>query len=262
MNDLGRRVYGLAAIFLGLVGLRFADFAAVWQPVPAHLPGRTALAYGCALACIVLGVAMQWRRTARWAALGLAAIYAVFALLWAWRVVGHPQIFGTWSGTAEQLAVVAGGITAYASSEEGRAARIVQITRLVFGVCLVAFGFAHFLYPAETAALVPGWLPPGQTAWAYVTGACHLAAGLALLSGVLALLAARLVTAMFVVFGLLVWLPQVFQHPEAHMAWAGNGVNLALVGAAWVMADAIARFGARAGVASRELDDRAVAVED
>jgi hypothetical protein len=47
---------------------------------------------------------------------------------------------------------------------------------------------------------------------------------------------------MFVGFGLLVWLPQLFAHPKDHMAWAGNGINLALVGAAWVVADAMARL--------------------
>lgn len=116
------------------------------------------------------------------------------------------------------------------------------IGRVVFGLCLLAFGTAHFLYPAETAALVPKWLPPGPKAWALITGACHVAAGLALLSGVRALLAARLLTAMFVGFGLLVWLPQLFAHPEVHMSWAGNAINLALIGAAWVTADSVARF--------------------
>jgi hypothetical protein len=39
------RIYGLAAIVMGLVGLVWGDFLAVWQPVPKDLPGRTALAY-------------------------------------------------------------------------------------------------------------------------------------------------------------------------------------------------------------------------
>jgi uncharacterized membrane protein len=242
MNDLGRRVFGVAAIWLGLVGLAFADFAAVWQPVPAGLPGRTALAYATAVVLLASGAALQWRRTAKPAAIVLAVLYAAFALLWARRIVTHPQIFGVWSGTAEQLALVVGGAVAWAWLQPSE--RTAQAGRLVFGLCLVAFGVAHVLYVKETAALVPAWLPPGPKAWAYVTGACHVLAGLALLSGLQALLAARLLTAMFVGFGLLVWLPQLLAKPGDHMAWAGNGVNLALVGAAWVVADAIARFGA------------------
>jgi len=81
--------------------------------------------------------------------------------------------FGPWAGIAEQLALVAGGPLAYASvahSDAVRAARLIQCGRLLFGVRLLSFGFAHFLYVAETAALVPAWLPPSQTFWAYAGG--------------------------------------------------------------------------------------------
>jgi uncharacterized membrane protein YphA (DoxX/SURF4 family) len=194
------------------------------------------------------GLALQWRRTAWVGALAAAILYSIFAWFWARRVVGFPQIFGTWTGFAEQLALVVAGIVAYTSLQP-RAARLAirtaQIGRLIFGLCLVAFGVSHFLYVAETAAMVPKWLPPGQQAWALATGAAHLLAGLALLSGVRALLAARLLTAMFIGFGLLVWAPQILLHPEAHMVWAGNAINLALIGAAWVIADSIGEFAGR-----------------
>jgi uncharacterized membrane protein YphA (DoxX/SURF4 family) len=115
-----------------------------------------------------------------------------------------------------------------------------RIGQAVFGLCLLAFGAAHVVYVKETAAMVPKYLPPGPQLWAYVTGAGHAAAGLALISGVLDKLAGRLLTAMFVVFGLLVWAPQLLEKPGDHMTWAGNAINLALVGAAWIVADAAA----------------------
>lgn len=252
MINLGSRIYGLAAVSLGLVGLIWGDFAAPWQPVPDGIPGRTALAYIAALALISGGAALQRPRTAQIGALGLATIYALFALLWARRVAGFPQIFATWSGTAEQLALAIGGIAAYASMRrratgpagEAAAIRMTRIGRLAFGLCLVAFGAAHLLYTAETAAMVPAWLPPGQRAWALATGACHLLAGLALLSGIRAHLAARLVTAMFIGFGLFVWAPQIFLNPGDHAAWAANAINFTLIGAAWAVASSIAEFGA------------------
>jgi uncharacterized membrane protein len=254
-TDLGRRVYGLAAIWLGLVGLGWGDFAAVWQPVPDGTPGRTALAYAAAVLLLAGGGAIQWRRTAKWAALGLAAISLVFALLWSRRIFTHAEIFGVWSGTAEQLAIALGGVAVWAGLEPGgaRRERIALACRLAFGLCLVIFGGAHFLYVKETAALVPKWLPPSREFWAYATGACHVAAGLALLSGLQALLAARLATAMFVGFGLLVWIPQAAAAPGQHMAWAGNGINLALIGAVWAVADMIARL--RAPASSEPLHD-------
>jgi uncharacterized membrane protein len=248
MIHVGNRIFGAAAIALGLVGLVWGDFAAVWQPVPRETPFYVFLAYAAALLQCGAGVALQWRRTAGAGALLLAALCAVFALLWSRRIFSHPEIFAFWSGTAEQIALAVGGLAVYVCqrpSNERFALRVSWVCRLAFGLCLVAFGAAHFLYVTETAAMVPAWLPPGQRIWALVTGAAHLLAGLALLSGIRALLAARLLILMFVGFGLLVWLPQLFSAPHEHMAWAGNAINFALIGAAWAVADMIARFGPR-----------------
>ena len=43
-SNLGVRVYGAAAILFGVIGLKWDDFAAVWQPVPELLvpPGSRA----------------------------------------------------------------------------------------------------------------------------------------------------------------------------------------------------------------------------
>jgi uncharacterized membrane protein YphA (DoxX/SURF4 family) len=248
MIHIGNRIFGAAAIALGLVGLVWGDFAAVWQPVPPETPGYVFLAYATAFLLCGAGAALQVRRTAAGGALLLTALYAVFALLWSRRIVSHPEIFAVWSGTSEQLALAVGGLAVYVSqrpNDELFAVRLALGCRLVFGLCLVAFGTAHFLYVKETSALVPAWLPPGQKLWALATGAAHLLAGLALLSGIRALLAARLLTLMFVGFGLFVWLPQPFSTPHEHMAWAGNAINFALIGAAWAVADMIARFNPR-----------------
>ena len=230
----------------GLVGLWWDDFAAVWQPVPDGMPGRRIFAYITAGVFLVAGIAMQGRRTARVGSVALMCLYSIFALFWLRRIVAYPHIFGTWSGTAEQLALVMGGLAIYASLDSPRGAlamRLALLSRVTFGVCAVAFGIAHFVYPSETAAMVPRWIPPGPRMWAFTTGAAHLLAGFAIVSGVQALLAARLLTAMIIAFGVFVWAPQLFTLPETHMAWAGNAVNLALVGAAWSIADSIADLG-------------------
>jgi hypothetical protein len=60
-------------------------------------------------------------------------------------------------------------------------------------------------------------------------------------SGLQATLASRLLVAMMVGFGALVWAPMLFGKPTDHFIQCGNAVNLALVGAAWVIADSIAR---------------------
>jgi uncharacterized membrane protein YphA (DoxX/SURF4 family) len=237
------RIFGVAAVALGLLGLVWGDFAAVWQPVPKDLPRRTALAYAVAVAFLIAGLAMQWRRSAVLGALALTALYTLgVILLHVPRVIAHPSVFVNWSGVAEQLALVAGGLVAYACCaqlEVARAERLSRIGRLMFGVCLIVFGLAHLVYLGPTAELVPKWLPPGQTFWAYATAAGHFAAGIAILCGVLARTAAILLTGMFVVFGILVHAPTIFADPHTHFNWAANAINFALIGSAWVIASKI-----------------------
>jgi len=90
-----------------------------------------------------------------------------------------------------------------------------------------------------TAPLVPRWLPPTQAFWAYATGVAHIAAGVAILSGVQARLAAILLSAMFACFTPLVHAPMLLADPSNHGIWSENALNLALIGAAWVVADSL-----------------------
>jgi uncharacterized membrane protein YphA (DoxX/SURF4 family) len=109
----------------------------------------------------------------------------------------------------------------------------------VFGACLVVFGISEFVYAKFTAAMVPAWLPPSQAFWAYATGVAQVAAGLAILGGLRARLAAVLVTTMYLGFSLLVHFPRVIAMPSKPMSWAENGTNLVLAGAAWVLAESL-----------------------
>ncbi len=92
-----------------------------------------------------------------------------------------------------------------------------------------------------TAPLVPQWLPPTQEFWAYATGVAHIAAGVAIVTSVQARLAAILLTAMFASFTPLVHVPMLLADPSSHWIWSENALNLALIGAAWVVGDSLAR---------------------
>ena len=232
----GWRIYGLGVMTLGMVCLVWGDFDP-GQPVPKGFPDRTALAYAAAAFMLVAGAAVEWRRTAAWGAAALAAYYAlVVVILMNGRVVlAHYAEFGTYSGGAEQLAIGAGGLIVYATSakiDAALAARLTRLGQLVFGVCAVLFGGAHFFYMNLTAPLVPKWLPPTQEFWAYATGVGHIAAGVAILTGVQARLAAILLTAMFASFTPLVHVRMLLVEPSSHVNWAENALNLALVGVA------------------------------
>jgi uncharacterized membrane protein YphA (DoxX/SURF4 family) len=241
----GWRVYGLGVIALAAVSLALGDFDP-GQPVPKDFPERTALAYAAGVFMLLAGAAVEWRRTMAWGAAALTAYYAlIVVVLMDGRVVlRHYAEFIAYSNTADQLAIPAGGLIVYAASakiDPILAARLTRLGHLVFGVCAVLFGGAHFFYMNLTAPLAPTWLPPSQEFWGYATGLAHVAAGLAILTGVQARLAAILLTVMYASFTPLVHLPMLLADPSNHGIWAENAANLVLTGVAWVVADSLAR---------------------
>lgn len=241
----GWRVYGLGVMALAMVCLAWGDFDP-GQPVPKAFPDRSALAYVAAAFMLVAGAALEWRRTAAWGAAALTAYYAlIVVILMNGRVVlAHYAEFGTYSGVSEQLAITAGGLIVYAASariDAALAARLTRLGQLAFGVCALLFGGAHFFYMNLTVPLVPKWLPPTQEFWAHATGVGHIAAGVAILTGVQARLAAILLTAMFASFTPLVHVPMLLADPSRYVNWTENALNLALVGVAWVVADSLSR---------------------
>ena len=143
--------------------------------MPKDFPDRAALAYAAAAFMLVAGAAVEWRRTTAWGAAALSVYYALIVIiLMNGRVVlAHYAEFGSYSGAAEQLAIAAGGLIVYANSakiDATRAARLTRLGQLVFGVCALLFGGAHFFYMNLTVPMVPKWLPPAQEFWAYATG--------------------------------------------------------------------------------------------
>jgi uncharacterized membrane protein YphA (DoxX/SURF4 family) len=241
MITIGRRVYGLGAIVLGIVELKFGAIADVWLPVPAHLAGNHILVYAAAGVLVLAGLAINLPRAAAIAAVTLAALFAMGMLVLELPLsLAKPASWGGWQGVAESTVMALGGVFAYLQApgvSKTRAATIGGIARLVFGACLLVFGVSHFVYVKFTASMVPAWIPPSQMIWAYATGVAQLAAGLAILSGVQARLAAVLLTVMYAAFSLLVHIPSVIAAPSSHANWAENGINLLLVGAAWGLAD-------------------------
>jgi uncharacterized membrane protein YphA (DoxX/SURF4 family) len=195
---------------------------------------------------LLAGAGVMWRRTTAWAAGLLAAYYTVFVVvLMDGRVVlRHAREYLAYSNLAEQLALAAGAVIVFAGAARlnGTLAQtLVRLAQIAFGLCAILFGGAHFLYMNMTAPLVPKWLPPGQVFWGYATGIAHIAAGLAILTGVQARLAAMLLTLMFAAFQVLVHLRLLAAEPMNHGYWTENALNLALTGAAWVVADSLAR---------------------
>lgn len=237
----GRIMYALSAVFLGIIGLIWRDFAGVWQPID-NLGvefNRTVVASIYAFAFLVSGIATLIPRTARSALPILVLLHLLAALGWIPRVIAH----GAFNGFFEMFSLAIAGAVAYArlgALSYDRAALLIQAGRILFAVCLLSFGITHFLASSETARMVPSWMPGGQLFWAWATGVFYVLAGLALVLQRHALIAARLATMMMLVIGLLVWIPMLIDKP-IHFMWAGSAITFALAAAAWVIADSLAK---------------------
>lgn len=240
MGKVGFRVFGLGALALGIIGLVWGDFALQWQPVPTDIPYRTLLAYVSAAVLAAAGAALILRRAAGVGAWALTLSYVVWVVaLHAPRVLAKPLDVSIWLGLAESLALFCGGLVALTQTASlgAQTARAQEASRLGFGAALLVFGLSHFVYAKFTASMIPPWIPPSQIFWAHATGAFHIAAGLAFLSGVQARIAAWALTAMFGGFVLLLHAPRVFADPTNRAEWTMLAIALSLTGAAWTLAD-------------------------
>jgi len=240
--SLGRHVFGLAAIAFAVIAFVWRDFNAPWQQIRAFgdIPHREIFVYLVAAIFLFGGIAIQFRRTVRAGALALAVIYSVFALLWMPLIAAEPRTYDRWGNFFEQFSLVSGAVIVYATfaqSDSKTSARLARVAYFCFAFCVVSFTLEQLFYLSGTASFVPKWIPPGQMFWAVATTIFFAFASLALLSGMASLLASRLLTAMLVGFGLLVWLPAPFANPHQLISWAGNAQNLAITGAAWIVTD-------------------------
>jgi uncharacterized membrane protein YphA (DoxX/SURF4 family) len=225
-------VYAVGAVMLGAVGICFHDFALQWQPVPADLPARTPLAYAAGALLVTGGAALFSARFARGGALLLAFLLAAWTLALnlplAIASAGH---IGAWNSPAEIAFMTCGALALLAAPAGAPRGWPALVARLLAGASAVVFGFAHFNYIDFTASMVPGWIP-FKTFWAWATGVGHLLAGLALLSGIRARLAATCEAGMMGSFVLLLHLPRVVAAPDQHVEWVMLGVSTMLTGAA------------------------------
>jgi uncharacterized membrane protein len=241
----GHAAYAAILIALGIQGLAKGNFTAIWQPVPKGAPAREVLVYLCALISLGCGIGLLGRRSAALAARVLLASLVLWFLLWRVRALFLASLIeGTWS-CGETMVMMAGAWVMYAwfatDRDRQRLAfatgdRGVRIARALYGLGLIPFGYAHFANLQGTAPLVPGWLP-WHVFWAYFTGATFVAAGVAILIGVCARLAAALSALQMGLFLLLVWIPIVTSGPVNAFQWGEVWSNLALIAAGWVVAD-------------------------
>lgn len=244
MLHSGRHVGDLAAMTLGALMLWWGDVSGPWLDITIDMPARAALAYAVAAVLILAGAGLFIPRTAKVATLVLAGLFAATTVVRATAIFDRPSDFHSWSGPAEQFSIVAGYLGVFAClmrRESANAHRLAIAVRVSWGCCVLAFGTAHFVYLQRCVGFVPQWFPGHETS-CITTGFAHLAAGIGVLTGIWALLAARLATLMYIGFGLLVWGNIVALRPMEHLSWSGFVLDFTLVAGAWMVADTVRAF--------------------
>jgi hypothetical protein len=241
IRDFGRHLYGVVAVVYGALTLYWHNDH-TWPPLAAlgNAPYRGAVTYLVAAAAIVGGLAILGRRTARAGAMVLGALFLGFAIFYLPGIVRAPLVYDSWGNFFEQFSIFSGALVAYAGVFAGTApwrARVGAIGRACFGVSVLSFALEQAFYLHATATLVPKWIPPDQTFWAIATTIAFVLAALAILSGLWALEASRLLTAMLVLFGVLVWCPALVANRGSHFIGAETAETFAIAAAAWILAD-------------------------
>jgi hypothetical protein len=238
-SNLGRHLYGVAALAFGLITLIWPDYKNLGAPPSIVNAGDGAIiVYVVAAAYIIGGVAIQFGRTAKTGAVILGAVYLLFSLVCVPAIVAAPLVFGGWGNFFEPFSLVVGAAIVYARLSSAWTPETVRaFGRVLWAICTASFALYQAFYLPYTASLVPKWVPPGQMFWAVATTVAFALAVVALLTNRMALLATRLLTIMLVLFGLLVWVPILFSSPHSFSNWNEFVETMAIAGASWIIVD-------------------------
>jgi uncharacterized membrane protein len=237
-------LFAIGLMGLGILALVNGDFALVWQPVAAWVPGRTALAYASGVLMLLGGIGLLFQSTVAWSIRILFPYLIVWLLLKVPALVVAPGMEAVWLGFGELAVLLAGGWVLFARLADLREGsfwtfatgeRGVRIARILFAVSLIPIGLSHLVYTKETAALVPAWLG-FQTVWARLTGVGQIACGIGVLLSIYPRVAAMVEAGMISLFTLLVWAPAILAAPKTRLPWTAFFISWVIAAAAWVVA--------------------------
>lgn len=121
-----------------------------------------------------------------------------------------------WSYLSFWVVFVVGIVVLLARGEWQRARgwdKLILFGPIFYAAPLAAFGTEHFTLTNIIASIIPKWIP-WHYFWAYLVGACFIAAAFSLVTRVQAPLAASLLALTFFLFVALMYIPATIRRPE------------------------------------------------
>lgn len=238
-----RLLFAAAMIALGITGLVNGDFALVWQHVPAGVPGRTVIAYVCAVIEIVLGIGLLLPRTPAVTSRVLFPYMVLWlVLLEIQNVIHSPLDAGAWGSVGEIAIITAGAWYLFATRAGTRQSGFATTTTEVRGarwllvVALPMIGVEVIVDAVKAGdKIMQPWLQvlPDPMVWACFTGVCSIAACLALLFGVWPRLAATLEAFMLGLIAVAYWAPDLYTGRTATTAFI---ISFLIAAGVWLVA--------------------------
>jgi uncharacterized membrane protein len=145
--------------------------------------------------------------------------------------MADPMFVVIWPCLAGVIIIVLGLIAA------PRSDKLLLLGSICFAAPLAVFGTEHLVSARSIAEIVPAWMPV-RIFWAYFVGVALIAAGASIVLAKQVRLAAILLGSMFLLFVLLVHIPNVVKSPHDRILWAIVLRDLSFAGGAWSLAGA------------------------
>ncbi len=214
-NSFGTTLVALAFMAFGVEHFVFQTFLVGRPPAwPAALPGEHLISYASGVLFFSAGIAILVRKGWQfpfcagllillWS--GTRNLYELFTQL-------DYGIILTNTNKANKALTIGGSALAMGSIlnpkiESGLKDKAIALEKYFVGAFLFTAGIQHFLFAAFVKHLVPSWIP-APIFWTYFAGLALAAAGLGIIIGIKARLAAILSGLMIFVWLLILHLPR------------------------------------------------------
>jgi len=141
-----------------------------------------------------------------------------------------------WPSLAGAISLLAGLVLARRSWSAARGLeKLIALGPVFVAAPLAAFGAEHMVLASFISQMVPDWIP-ARLFWAYFVGLALFAAALSLVLRKSVRLSATLLGVMFVLFVVLMHVPNTAAQPEDRFMWAVALRDLAFGGGAFALA--------------------------